>query len=280
MSEHVVYDYCRIADQEVVIADVNSLPVSFSSAPFVAQDCIIALCHRGSAYFDCELLPMEFKEHDISIALPNHIINRANYSDDYLATLIIISRSFFDELVNHESFKGYLKYKEHPNVHLNSEQYAKINAFIAVLRIICDSEHPKRHETLGNLLDIIFYALTRWRGEEKQEPVASRSMHQFNTFYQLLQENYHTEHMIDWYANKMCLTPKYLSSLIRNATGKSAAKWIDEVLVLHAKRLLCTRRDLTVQQIAFSLGFKENATFCRFFKDQTGLRPSEYREKQ
>ena len=60
-------------------------------------------------------------------------------------------------------------------------------------------------------------------------------------------------------------------------TGKSAADWIDVVLVMHAKKLLRTRLNLTVQQIAYELGFKENASFCRFFKDQTGLRPKQYR---
>ena len=94
----------------------------------------------------------------------------------------------------------------------------------------------------------------------------------------LLIKNYHCQHKVDWYAQQLCLTPKYLSAIIRQISGKSAAKWIDEILILHAKRLLHNRRDMNVQQVAYELGFKENATFCRFFKDQTGLRPSEYRK--
>ena len=143
-----------------------------------------------------------------------------------------------------------------------------------------DSEHPKRHETLANLLDILFYTLTRYRGEENLEKEVSRTTHIFHSFYDLLIKNYHCQHKIDWYAKQLCLTPKYLSAIIRQITNKSAAKWIDEILILHAKRFLHTRRDLTVQQVAYELGFKENATFCRFFKDQTGLRPSEYRKGQ
>lgn len=102
----------------------------------------------------------------------------------------------------------------------------------------------------------------------------------FNAFYDLLIDNYQQHHEIAWYSEKLCLTPKYFSGVIRQITGKSAAQWINEVLVLHAKRLLYTRRDMNVQQIAYELGFKGNANFCRFFKDQTGLRPSEYRKQQ
>lgn len=280
MNKHVVFENFRIEQSEVVIADVRTLPISLTSEPFVSSDCIISICHNGSANFLYEMNPGEFKKYDLAVLLPNHIINKGYCTDDYLVTLVIISRSFFEELVNRESLKGYLKYKTTPNVHLNNDQYNKVNTILNTLRIICDSEHPKRHETLANLLDILLYAITRYRGEERQQPEESRNMHQFNTFYQLLIDNYQSQHKIEWYAQRLCLTPKYLSSVIRQTTGKSAAKWISEVIILHAKRLLCTRRDLTVQQIAYELGFKENATFCRFFKDQTGLRPSEYRKNR
>ena len=110
--------------------------------------------------------------------------------------------------------------------------------------------------------------------------VEVRNTHLFNSFYDLLINNYKQQHEIAWYAERLCLTPKYFSGVIRQITGKSAAQWIDDMLILHAKRLLFTRRDMNIQQIAFELGFKGNANFCRFFKDQTGLRPSEYRKKQ
>ena len=198
---------------------------------------------------------------------------------DYKVTLIIISRAFYEELGNRESFRDYLKYKTNPNFQLSEEQYNKVITILNTLQLIVDSEHPKRHETLANLLDILLYALTRYRGEENQAKEESHNTHLFNSFYDLLISNYQCQHKIEWYAKQLCLTPKYLSTIIRQITGKSAAKWIDEVVVLHAKRLLHTRRDMNVQQIAYELGFKENATFCRFFKDQTGLRPSEYRKK-
>lgn len=279
MNKHIVYDYDIIKNREVVISDENSLPISLTSEPFIANDCYIIINHSGSAKFLYEMHPGVFTKHDIAVLLPDHIINNGYCTEDYSTTVIVISRQFFEELINRESLIGYLKYKKQPNFRLNDDQYNKVTTIVNTLRIISDSEHRKRHETLANLLDILFYALTRYRGEENQMQEESRGMHIFNTFYDLLINNYQKHHKIAWYAENLCLTPKYLSSVIQQSTGKSAAQWINEVLILHAKRLLHTRHDMNIQQVAYDLGFKENATFCRFFKDQTGLRPSEYRKK-
>lgn len=276
MKKHQVYDYNRIELEEVVMADEHSLPTTTEA--YMSPNLTIALNISGSAQTYYDMNPVEFKERNIAVILPDHIISNNNYSEDYKVTLILISRSFYEELVHRESFRDYLKYNTKPNFLLNEDQYQKVQTIFNTLRIIVESRHPKRHETLANILDILFYALMRYRGEEKTERFVSHSTHLFNSFYNLLINNYHTYHKVDWYAQQLCLTPKHLSTSIRKITKKSAAKWIDEVLILHAKRLLHTRHDMTVQQIAYELGFKENATFCRFFKDQTGLRPSEYRK--
>lgn len=276
MKQHQVYDYNRIEQEEVVMADEHSLPTT--TDPYMSPNLTIALNISGSAQSYYDMQPVEFVQRNIAVILPDHIISNNTVTEDYKVTLILISRAFYEELVHRESFRDYLKYNTKPNFLLNEDQYQKVQTILNTLRIIVESRHPKRHETLANILDILFYALMRYRGEEKTERCVSYSTHLFNSFYNLLINNYHTYHKVDWYAQQLCLTPKHLSTSIRKTTNKSAAKWIDEVIILHAKRLLYTRHDMTVQQIAFELGFKENATFCRFFKDQTGLRPSEYRK--
>ena len=281
MTKHAVLELQRIKLEKVLMADESALPVTLANDVFVSPNFVISLCHKGSCKADFDMLPIEFKEHDIAVMLPDHIIGHGECSEDYSTTMIVIDRLFFDELINRESFRGYLQYKNQPNYHLNDEQYSQITTILATLRLVIEIPHPKRTESLANLLDILFYALTDFRGNESTNPmnkVDARNTYLFNSFYDLLINNYKSQHEIGWYAEKLCLTPKYFSSVIRQITGKSAAQWINEMLILHAKRLLYTRRDMNVQQIAFELGFKGNANFCRFFKDQTGLRPSEYRQ--
>lgn len=280
MNKHTVLEYQRIEQHKVIIADENALPTTLASEVFISPNLVISLCHRGSLHAELDMQPVEFQPHDIAILLPDHIIGKGEHTDDYYITMIIIARSFFEQLINRESFSGFLKYKNQPNYHLNEEQYRQITTILATLRLVIEIEHPKRLESIANMLDILFYALTDYRGEKSLDKDDKRNSYLFNSFYDLLIDNYQQQHEIGWYAEKLCLTPKYFSYAIRQITGKSAAQWINEVLVLHAKRLLYTRRDMNIQQIAYELGFKGNPNFCRFFKDQTGLRPSEYRKNQ
>ena len=74
---------------------------------------------------------------------------------------------------------------------------------------------------------------------------------------------------------KLYLTPKYLSKLIKNVSGRSAHEWIDSFVILEAKNLL-KYSDLPIKQIVDELHFNQT-TFYRFFKAKTGLTPSEYR---
>jgi AraC-like DNA-binding protein len=276
MNKHSVLIAQRIEREEIVMIDEKTISIALSSKSLISDNLTIIINHSGSSHNHFNMMPVEFHPHNIAVVLPGHIINVGEYSEDYRVTLIIISRNFYEEMVNRESFMNYVKYQDNPNFALSEEQYSKMMTVMSTLRIIVESDHPKRHEILANILDIIFYALTRYRGEEEQEKTCYTRL--FNNFYKLLINNYHQHHDVIWYAEQLCLTPKYFSSVIRESTGKSAAQWIDEVLVVHSKRLLHTRRDMTVQQIAYELGFNGSATFCRFFKDQTGLRPSEYRK--
>ena len=280
MNKHAVLELERAKQEKVVMADESALPVTLANDVFVSPNVVISLCHKGSCKADFDMLPIEFKQHDIAVMLPDHIIGHGECSEDYSTTMIVIDREFFDQLTNREAFSGFLKYKDHPNYHLNEEQYSQITTILATLRLVVETHHPKRTESLANLLDILFYVLTDYRGDESLNTVEVRNTYLFNSFYDLLINNYKQQHEIAWYAERLCLTPKYFSGVIRQITGKSAAQWINEMLILQAKRLLYTHRDMNIQQIAYELGFKGNANFCRFFKDQTGLRPSEYRKNQ
>ena len=92
-------------------------------------------------------------------------------------------------------------------------------------------------------------------------------------------EHYRHSREVSFYARMFHLSPKYFSTLIKQETGISAGEWIDHYVVLQAKALLTRQRDLSIQQVAYQLGFNEQASFSRFFKKNTGLSPTEFREK-
>ena len=94
-------------------------------------------------------------------------------------------------------------------------------------------------------------------------------------FMSLLQNNYKRHRTVGFYADRMCISPKYLSMLIKEASGKSAAEWIDECVVQEAKNLL-RFSGMNVQQVAYELNFPNQSAFGKYFKNKTGLSPSRF----
>lgn len=107
----------------------------------------------------------------------------------------------------------------------------------------------------------------------------NRNSRLMSDFIKLLTENFRTEHRIAFYADKLCLTPKYFSSLIKQTSGKSASDWIDGIIISEAK-LLLLYSDLSVQQIAYQLCFPTASFFGTYFKRHTGMTPGDFRNNK
>lgn len=105
-----------------------------------------------------------------------------------------------------------------------------------------------------------------------------RSSDYFKQLVSLLHEHYRTEHSVEFYADKMNLTPKHLSRVVRNYSGKSVHQWIDEFVVLEIKNLL-KYSDMSIQQISYELNFPNPSFMGQYFKRITGKTPGEYRRE-
>ena len=96
------------------------------------------------------------------------------------------------------------------------------------------------------------------------------------TFMDLSAKYHKSERRVDFYAGKLSVTPKYLTTLIKKVSGKSAAQWIDEFIILEAKNLL-KYSDMNIQEIAYDLNFPSQSFFGKYFKHHTSMTPGAYR---
>ncbi|MDO4735702.1 MAG: helix-turn-helix domain-containing protein, partial [Bacteroidia bacterium] len=114
--------------------------------------------------------------------------------------------------------------------------------------------------------------------KEPSSPSAQRSRKDvyFKEFMLLLSEHYKQERSVGFYAEKMFITPKYLSGIIKDVSGKSAAEWIDHYVVMEAKNLI-KYSGLNIQEVAYALNFPNQSFFGKFFKRLSGMSPSEYK---
>ncbi len=96
-------------------------------------------------------------------------------------------------------------------------------------------------------------------------------------FIKLVRAHYASERSVAFYASKLFISPKYLSLVVKEATGRSAARWIDELVLMEAKNLL-RYSGKNIQQVAYALNFSNQSAFGKYFKHLTGMSPTEYQK--
>lgn len=105
----------------------------------------------------------------------------------------------------------------------------------------------------------------------------SRKNDYVREFVRLVYIHYVRERSVRFYADKLFISPKYLSLLVKEATGRSAANWIDDFVLMEAKNML-RFSGKNIQQVAYALNFPTQSSFGKYFKHLTGLSPSEYQK--
>ena len=172
--------------------------------------------------------------------------------------------------------------KEKPCFTLPDEFTANINRLLeATISLYADKDHNFRYQIARNhlqsfLLDVYdkvhrFFTRDDMEGHNRQDEL-------FKKFIALIHENCLTEREVSFYADRLCISTKYLTGICRNITnGASAKQIIDQHVILEIKVLLQST-ELSMQEIADRLGFPDQSYLGRYFKRYEGMSPGDYRK--
>jgi AraC-like DNA-binding protein len=179
-----------------------------------------------------------------------------------------------------KTFSNAMSLLDNPSVPILPEEAVLMGGYLDMMGNVLKSDLAYRREAVQSLwismLYVIAAMLDRRAKLAGDVSHTNRSRMLFEQFIGLVAK-YHTQYRnVAFYADQLCLTPKYMSKLIKTATGKSAPEWIDAYVILEAKNLLKYSSD-TIKQIVFKLNFPNQSVFYKFFKSRTGMTPSEYR---
>lgn len=263
----------------VIINNITSQPLGGET--YISPYAMVALCLQGTAQSDYDTIPVEFHAHDMTLLRKGHVLRAKESSADYHARFIVISDAFFEKFkhLNIQRYNSHSPYYiQHPSCHLTDEQFQQASRAFDLLESVSTADIHYREELQLNVLNIIIMLHYEFNPipESSHSEDTSRQLAQH--FREAIIEHYRQSREVSFYARLFNLSPKYFSTLIKQETGSSAGEIIDRYLVLQAKSVLQRRRDLTIQQVADQLGFSEQASFSRFFKKQTGLSPTEFRD--
>lgn len=220
---------------------------------------------------------------------PKNIIEaHKSESDNFKCHVLIIAPEFLRNLNidTKHMMPLFLKVASHPYLSLTPEESRTLRNFIA---LIDQETHGKKTEYATDIVSSLIAATIYKVGDilgnylsehpEMESPVHNRAESYFKQFTQLLGEHYRRERSVGFYARQLCITPKYLTTLIKHISGKSVSDWIDSYVTLEAKTLL-KYSNMSVQEIAYYLNFPNQSFFGSYFKRNTGMSPSQYKAKQ
>ena len=246
---------------------------------------MLLYCVKGRIRLNVNLSEYCIEEGMIFMNVPGNIIRVNEILDvpkeEVRYVCVAMSKDFLQgmHLDANKIFNEGMSMMENPNIKLNDKEIQMVRCGLEVMTRIVNSDTMYKKEALLSTLSAMFYLLMgvwRRRNESSDLAQSNRSKIIFDRFIKLVSE-YHTRYRnVGFYADKLCLTPKYLSKLIKNATGKSAPDWIDQYVILEAKNLL-KYSGVTIKEIVYRLNFPNQSVFYKFFKARTGMTPTEYR---
>lgn len=245
----------------------------------------VILCIDGTENGTVNLKEMSNNKGSLLMTFPNNVLKiEAGYPT---ATVrgIMLSQDFMRMLQVDvkNSLPLFMRLAYNPLVNLTQEQQEDIERYFDLLENISNnSDLAHRDEIVRGLLMSMFYRISGTYEQrpqvldEKERSVRNRREEYFAKFITLLSENFKRERTVGFYAEQMCVTPKYLSLLIKDFSGKSAAEWIDSYVITEAKTLL-RYSTMSIQEVAYELNFSSQSFFGKYFKHLTGMSPSEYK---
>ena len=143
-----------------------------------------------------------------------------------------------------------------------------------------------RQEIVKNMLEAMMFAASGFyldkfpeRSENGGSEAISRSHDIFNNFMHMVLKNYGRNREVSYYADLLCITPKHLGYVVKSTSGKLASEVISGVVVMDAKSKLKSS-NLSIAQIADSLGFSNPSFFCKYFRKHTGMTPKQFRNSE
>lgn len=212
-----------------------------------------------------------------------HVIRGMHFSSDFQGYHLIIERNLFGEIMlnSRRMPAAYIASRlSRPVLKLSEEDGELLeNCFHRIEQNIDRTKHAWQRDLVLNELRGFCLEMNNIIYQANREQVnlnpSNKDLLLF-LFIQLLNNHCKEEHSVTFYARELCITPEYLSRILKSFSGKTVNKWIAEALMREAEIYL-RNPDFTIQQISDMLNFSDQSSFGKFFKKHKGVSPLQYR---
>lgn len=272
---------------EIVLSDNMDAPFSEpveqlpqNNFPVQAGMSIVLFCMEGEIHIRISLKEYVLRPNMFCVIITGMIFEVLSISYDFRGFMIATRTNFMP--VTEKTTQVMSFYKSLQNRHCYTFAEKEVAEFVRVYRsakaTLQDADHPFRIPMLQSYVQILYYRMLPivTKEEESQSKYShTRQEEIFQRFIGEVEKYYRKERSVKFYADLLCISPKYLSTVIYKISQQLAGEWIDAYVILEAKTLLKSGK-LTIQQISEQLNFSNQSFFGKFFKRCAGMSPKDY----
>lgn len=272
---------------EIVLSDNMEIPFSEpleqlpqNDFPVQAGMSMVLFCLQGELHVRISLKEYTLRPDMFCVIITGMIFEVLSISNDFRGFMIATRTNFMpvtEKTTQVISFYKCLQ-SRHCFVLEEKEVMAFVGVYHSIKATLQELDHPYRIPMLQSYVQILYYRMLPivLKEEESRSKYShTRQEEIFQRFIGEVEKHYRKERSVKFYADLLCISPKYLSTVIYKISQQLAGEWIDAYVILEAKTLLKSGR-LTIQQISEQLNFSNQSFFGKFFKRCAGMSPKEY----
>jgi hypothetical protein len=272
---------------EIVLSDNMEIPFSEpleqlpqNDFPVQAGMSMVLFCLQGELHVRISLKEYTLRPDMFCVIITGMIFEVLSISNDFRGFMIATRTNFMPVTEKTTQVMSFYKclQSRHCFVLEEKEVMAFVGVYHSIKATLQELDHPYRIPMLQSYIQILYYRMLPivLKEEESRSKYShTRQEEIFQRFIGEVEKHYRKERSVKFYADLLCISPKYLSTVIYKISQQLAGEWIDAYVILEAKTLLKSGK-LTIQQISEQLNFSNQSFFGKFFKRCAGMSPKEY----
>lgn len=276
------YQLPHIGSDIVLMPSLRSLPTVIETRR-MSLCLFIGICTSGVVALTVNDHKRAATADNVMVLTDESIINSLRYSDDFDGMGIFLSYKMLQEILCDVRNMSdlFLLTHNYPVFELRNSETEELKQYLlAVSNCIAKKEHPCQKEVARLTLLTMIYDMTpaieRTIHAPGKDDRQTRAEQIFVEFVQRVKTHFMHHRQVQWYAGEMGITPKYLSEVIGNVSRRSPNEWIDKFVTTEMRNQL-RHTDKSISQIATELNFSSQSFFGKYFKENIGISPTEYR---
>lgn len=272
----------HVGNDVLLLESVNSFDV-FNDPRRMSLCLFIGVCTSGIITMNVNDKRRSATHNQVLLITDESVISDIRYSDDFDGFGFLISYQFLQDILKDVRNMSdlFLLTHNHPVFNLTEKEILSARNYYRIIREhIMDSSTRYRLEIIRLTMLTMIYdmagAFDRAIDQPGKNEKQSRSEQIFVEFVQRVENNYREHRQVQWYAGEMGLTPKYLCEVISSVSRRSPNEWIDKFVTSEMRNLL-RHTNMKMNEIAKVMNFPTQSFFGKYFKENVGVSPSDYR---